>query len=372
MRIGITGAGFIGCLHGKNILEGKVPQAELVGVVARSSRTKDKVKEQLGTEVIIFQSDIEMYQSKLLDGVIIATPHYSHPDQGIEAFQNNLHVLMEKPVGVYSANVRKLNQVAINSNKKFALMFNLRAKQIFKKVKRLLDDKVIGEIRRIHWNITDMYRSQAYYDSNEWRATWAGEGGGVLINQASHYLDLFQWFFGMPQNLRADCYVGRYRNIEVEDDVTAYMNFAGGANAIFHVSTGEVCGSNRLEIVGDAGKIILENQDITIFKSVMSGSQFNKINTEVWAQPTFTKEVLSFEDNLLSHADIISNWIEACLSDTPIIAPGVEGVQSLLLSNAMYLSAWKNTTINFPFDENEFSAQLQKKVQSSKPRQKKT
>ena len=368
MRVGITGIGFIGCLHAKNILDGNVPNGELVGVVARSQRSVNKVKETLGNHIRIFQSDEEMFNSKLIDGVIIATPHYAHPEQGMAAFQKNLHVLMEKPVGVFTSNVRELNQAALASKKKFALMFNLRAKPLFKKIKSLLAEKTIGDIQRIYWNITDFYRSQAYYDSNEWRATWSGEGGGVLINQAAHYLDLFQWFFGMPTSLRADCHWGKYRNIEVEDDVTAYLNFANGAQAIFHVSTGEVCGSNRLEIVGDSGKIVLESPDITLYKSVMSGSEFNKTNKDVWAAPTFTKEVFTFEDHALSHADITSNWINACFQNEAIIAPGLEGIDSLLLSNAMYLSSWKDATINFPFNENEFTQLIQQKAKNSKPR----
>ena len=368
MRIGITGAGFIGCQHGKNIIDGKVPNAELVAIVARSERSKKNVKEQLGDKIKIFSSDEEMYRSKLIDGVIIATPHYSHPEQGLAAFKHDLHILMEKPVGVFTSNVRELNAVAKKSNKQFALMFNMRAKPLFKKIKSLLEEKAIGEIQRIHWNITDMYRSQAYYDSNEWRATWSGEGGGVLINQASHYLDLFQWYFGMPKNLRADCYFGKYRKIEVEDDVTAYLNFANGANAIFHVTTGEVCGGNRLEIVGNSGKIIMEGSSIAVFKSNMSGSDFNKTNKEVWASPSFTQETTTYEDNPLSHANVISNWVQACLDGESIIAPGLDGVQSLLLSNAMYLSAWQNKVIDFPFDENDFSRMLNEKIKTSKPR----
>jgi len=361
-RVGLTGAGFIGFQHAQSIIDGKVPNAVLAGVVARSENTKKNVIEKFGSKIKIYNSDNEMFASQLIDGVIIATPHFAHPEQGMNAFKHNLHVLMEKPVGVFPDNVRELNQVAKNSNKKFALMFNLRAKPLFRKIKKLLDENAIGQLRRVHWNITEMYRSQAYYDSNEWRATWHGEGGGVLINQGSHYLDLFQWFFGNPKSIRAECHIGRYRNIEVEDDVTAYFTLANGADGVIHLSTGEVCGLNRLEIVGDSGKIVQEGLQITLFKSECSGTEFNKKNTDAWAMPSFTKETIKLEDNANSHADIISNWVQSCLTGIQIIVPGIDGLESVLLANAMYLSSWKNTTINFPFAEDEFCKILKSKM----------
>ncbi len=361
-RVGLTGAGFIGFQHAQSIVEGKVPNAVLTGIVARSESTKKNVIEKFGPNIKIFNSDNEMFASQLIDGVIFATPHFAHPEQGINAFKHNLHVLMEKPVGVFPDSVRELNQIANMSSKKFALMFNLRAKPLFKKIKALLKENAIGKLHRVHWNITEMYRSQAYYDSNAWRATWQGEGGGVVINQGSHYLDLFQWFFGNPKSIKAECHVGRYRSIEVEDDVTAYFKFANGADGIIHLSTGEVCGVNRLEIVGDAGKIIQEGLEITLFKSECSGSEFNKKNTDVWAMPSFTKEIIKLEDNLNSHADIISNWVQSCTGGVEIVVPGIEGLESVLLGNAMYLSAWQNSTINFPIAEEEFCKILKEKM----------
>jgi predicted dehydrogenase len=365
-RVGLTGAGFIGFQHALSIVDGKVPNAILTGIVARSEATKKNVIEKFGPQIKIFNSDDEMFSSQLIDGVIIATPHFAHPEQGINAFQHNLHVLMEKPVGVYPDTVRELNQIAQKSNKKFALMFNLRAKPIFKKIKNILDENTIGKLQRVHWNITEMYRSQAYYDSNAWRATWQGEGGGVLINQGSHYLDLFQWYFGNPKSIKADCHIGRYRNIEVEDDVTAYFKLRNGADGVIHLSTGEVCGLNRLEIVGDAGKIIQEGLEVTLFKSECSGTEFNKKNKDVWAMPTYTKETIKLEDNPNSHADIISNWVQSCRNGADIIVPGLEGLESVLLANAMYLSSWKNTTIDFPFTEDEFCEILKSKINPAK------
>ena len=259
LRLGIIGAGNIAMTHIRNVQEGKCPDIEITAVADRKESRRQWAREQL-PDAAIFSEGSELIAAKPCDAVLIAVPHYQHPPLAIEALRAGLHVMCEKPAGVYTLQVREMMAEADKHPElTFGMMFNQRTNCVYRKIKQMLTDGELGEIKRVNWIVTDWYRTQYYYDSGAWRATWAGEGGGVLLNQAPHNLDLWQWICGMPAEVTAWCDVARYHRIEVEDDAAIFTRYENGATGAFLTSTGELPGTNRLEIAGDRGKLVLEN-----------------------------------------------------------------------------------------------------------------
>ena len=242
-------------------------------------------------------------------------------------------------------------------------MFNQRTDPRFRYIKESLPE--IGAIRRIHWTITTWFRTEAYYNSGGWRATWSGVGGGVLLNQSPHNLDIFQWLFGMPAKVRAHCQFGRYHDIEVEDSVTAYLEYPDSTTATFIVTTGESPGENRLEIVGDLGRIVLDGRNITIQSNQSSTGEFSRQATNSYARPPFTETASSFDSPGTQHNGIITNFVEAVFDGTPLIAPAAEGVRSLELANAMLMSTFLDRTIELPMDADHYQELLMRRISSS-------
>ncbi len=367
LKVGIIGVGAMGAKHLENFLDGKIKNAKITALCDANEENINRYKDKLNSEVKCFKTPSELINSGMVDGVIIATPHYSHPTLSKDAFDAGLHVFCEKPAGVYTKNVREMNEAAQKSGKVFQMNFVMRDFNRFKKIKEMIDTGELGEVKRFVWILTDWYRTQAYYNSSTWRATWAGEGGGVLLNQNPHQLDLMQWMFGMPKRVRGFCYFGKNREIEVEDEATAYFEYENGAVGVYMTTVGEFPGTNRLEISGDKGKLVLENEKITFYKLEMSEKEFNKI-TDTTAGPIPMEEInIDYEDNPVDdcQADMINNWIGAILFDEKLIAPGEEGIKSLAITNAVYLSTWNDDWVNFPFDEDKFLAKLNEKINSS-------
>lgn len=365
VRIGIVGIGGMGRNHGGNILNGNVPGAVLTAVCDVDPQRLDWARENLEKDVGVYDSAHDLYGAKVCDAVIIATPHYQHPPLAVDAFKAGLHVLVEKPAGVYTKQVREMNEAAAASGKTFGIMFNQRTSPVYKKLKELIDSGELGELKRTNWIITSWYRSQSYYNSGGWRATWAGEGGGVLLNQDPHQLDLWQWCCGMPSRVRAFAYFGRYHDIEVEDDVTAFVEYPNGATGVFVTSTGDAPGTNRLEVTGDRGKIVVENGELTFWRLRTSERQFNREYTGGFGSPECWKCEVPVRGTASQHAGILRNWIEGITSGTPLIAPGQEGIKGLSISNAMHLSSWTDGWVDLPIDEELFYSELRKRVESS-------
>jgi predicted dehydrogenase len=308
-----------------------------------------------------------MLESKLVDLIIIAVPHYFHPIMGIDALNSGVSVLSEKPIGVYTKNVEDMDAIARKSGLTYSIMFQQRTIPVHKKIKEIIDGGILGELKRIVWIVTNWYRSQSYYDSGTWRATWAGEGGGVLINQCPHNLDLWQWFFGMPEKIRGFCEFGKFRDIEVEDDVTAYMEYKNGATGTLITTTGETPGTNRLEISGDNGKLIYEDGVITLYKNEVPESEFNKTYTGGFGNPKFEKTVVEITETIGdSYWIITQNTVNNILNKEPLIAEAYEGKKSLELSNAIYLSTWLDSWIELPIDADLFLKELKKRIATSK------
>ncbi len=365
VKIGVIGIGNMGRSHAKNIFSGKVSNASLVAVSDSNASQLEWAKEQFGNEVKYYSDNAKFFADKNIDAVIIATPHYDHPDLAIQGFANDMHVLIEKPAGVYTKQVNEMNAVAAKSDKVFAIMYNQRTNPVFQKLKDLIESGELGEIRRTNWIITNWYRSQSYYDSGGWRATWEGEGGGVLINQNPHNLDLWQWTCGMPKRVRAFCHFGKMHDIEVEDDVTAYVEYENGATGVYVTSTGDAPGTNRLEVTGDRGKVVIEDNKLTFWRLRVPERQFNKEYTGGFGSPEAWKCEVPISGKETSHIGIMNNWIDAILTGAPLLAPGEEGVHGLEISNAMHLSTWTDDWVELPVDEDLFYQKLQEQIKNS-------
>lgn len=281
IRIGIIGLGNIGTTHANNITSGKVPNMILTAICDIAKQRLDYAKITY-PNAVLFEDAETMMSSGLIDAVIISVPHYDHPSLAISAFNHGLHVMVEKPAGVYTKQVMEMNDAAEKSGKVFGIMYNQRTNPVYQKLRSLIQSGQLGTIKRVAWIITDWYRPQFYHDSCTWRSTWKTEGGGALINQNPHQLDLWQWLFGMPSKIMSHVSFGKYYNIEVEDDVTAFMQYDNGMTGVYITSTGETPGTNRLEISCDMGMIVVENNKINFKRNIMSEREFNKINKEVF------------------------------------------------------------------------------------------
>ena len=366
VRLGIIGVGNMGSSHCRSIIAGKTPEIELAAIADISAAKRDWAKKTLPESVAIFDDAEKMMQSGRVDAVLIATPHYLHPPLAIMGLRYGLHVISEKPAGVYTKQVREMNEAAAKSDKIFAIMFNQRTNCVFRKMKEIVSSGELGEIKRTNWIITNWYRSQSYYDSGDWRATWAGEGGGVLLNQCPHNLDLWQWICGMPSKVQAVCHEGKWHHIEVEDDVTAYVEYPNGATGVFVTTTADTPGTNRFEIMLDGGKLVCENDKLMLYKNKIPERQFNATYKGGFGEPGFDTIEVQTDGQNPQHVGVLNSFASAILHGTPLIADGREGINGLTISNAMHLSSWLGHAVELPLDEDLFWQKLQEKIAHSK------
>lgn len=365
VRYGVIGVGNMGSAHVETIRSGRIAGAEVTAVCDGSAGRREWAKEQW-PDVRVFADSAALLDSGLVDAVIVACPHFDHPAEAIRAFAKGVHVLIEKPAGVYAKQVREMNEAAKASGKRFGIVYNQRMNPLYRKLRELIASGELGEIRRTNWIITNWYRTQAYYDSSSWRATWAGEGGGVLINQCPHQLDLWQWTVGMmPSRVRAFCQEGKHRRIEVENDVTAYVEYPNGATGVFVTSTTDAPGTNRFEVTGDRGKIVVEDGRMTFWRLRVPESEFNAANTAPFAAPEVWKAEIPFAGESPEHAGIIQNFTNAIAHGEPLVAPGEDGLLGLTISNAIHLSSWIDGWVELPLDEELHLAELNKRIAAS-------
>lgn len=366
IKLGIIGYGNMGTAHVNNIMSGKTPNVKLVAMCDKSPQRREVFSEKY-PEIALFDNAVEMFKSGLIDSVLIAVPHYDHPGLAIMAFNHELNVLTEKPAGVYTKQVLEMNEAAQKSDKLFGIMYNQRTNPVYIKLRDMIKRGDLGHIKRITWIITDWYRSQAYHDSSTWRSTWKTEGGGALINQNPHQLDLWQWIFGMPDKIFAKASFGKYYDIEVEDDVMAFFEYKNGTTGEYITSTGEAPGTNRLEIACDMGKVVIENNKMVFMRNVISEREHNKVNTEPFAMPEhWICDIPADFTGGEQHVGILKNFASAVLNGTELLACGEEGINGLTISNAIHLSAWTGETVdvnNFPHDK--FYDMLQEKIKNS-------
>ena len=371
VRLGIIGVGNMGSGHAANILAGKCPEIELTAVADRREARRQWAKDTLPEGTAIFEEGSDLIQSGLCDAVHICTHHYQHPTLAMEAFAAGLHVMCEKPAGVYTKAVREMNEAAEKSGKVFAMMFNQRTNCVYRKMHEMVHSGQLGELKRVNWIITDWYRTQIYYDSGDWRATWEGEGGGVLLNQCPHQLDLLQWICGLPKTVQAFCQEGKWHDIEVEDDVTAYLQFANGATGVFVTTTGDAPGTNRFEVTGTLGKLVCENDKLTFWKLAQDEREFCRTATEGFAQPQCQQVEVETDGENLQHVGVLNAFAGKILHGTPLVAEGTEGLGGLTLSNAMHLSSWLGRAVDIPFDEELFLSELNKRRATSRKKESK-
>ena len=367
VKLGIIGVGNIGTSHAKKVLEGKCPDISLVAVADKNAKRLDLFRENVTTEVACFQSAIEMLDSGIIDACLVAVPHYEHVKYAIECMKRGIHVMVEKPAGVYTKEVRKMNAEAEKRPEVvFGMMFNQRTNHIYRKAKELVSSGQLGQLRRVNWIITDWYRPQIYYDSGDWRATWSGEGGGVLLNQCPHQLDLLQWICGLPVSVQAFLKFGQWHDIEVEDDVTAYMEFENGATGCFITTTGDALGTNRMEIQLEKGKIVIEDGIIRAWEFAMSEPKFSKTTEDPFAKIDNKEIEIETDGKNRQHAGVLNAFAAAILRGEPLVARGEEGINGLMLSNAMHLSAWTDSKVTLPIDEDKYYDELMKRVKTSR------
>ncbi len=357
----------MGSAHAKNVIEGQCPDFELVAVADLKPERLKWAKENLGENILLFDNAIEMLDSKKIDACIVSVPHYDHPKYAMECMKRGIHVMVEKPAGVYTKQVKEMNAEAKKHPEVvFGMMFNQRTNCIYRKMREIVKSGKYGNIRRTNWIITTWYRPQAYYDSGDWRATWSGEGGGVLLNQCPHQLDLWQWICGMPKKVLSKLHYGLWHDIEVEDDVTTYVEYENGATGVFVTSTGDAHGVNRFEIQMDKGRIIAENGKLELLEYDMTEQEFSKTNTEPFATVGAKEVDVETDGKDPQHVGVLNAWGGAILRGEPLVAGGEEGINGLTLSNAMHLSSWLDKEITLPFDEELYYNELMKRVATSK------
>ena len=362
VKLSIIGVGSMGRFHAE-----KLASINNVTLVAVCDINQERAREVAGKYKCAAYFDPQaLLKDKVCDAVLIATPHYAHTTIGIAALKAGLHVLVEKPISVHKADCERL--IAAHKDKKqvFAAMFNQRTDPRYRKLKELIDTGALGKLDRITWIITDWFRTEAYYASGGWRATWAGEGGGVLLNQCPHNLDLWQWMFGMPQSVRGFCKIGHKHDIEVEDVVTAYLHYDNGCSGVFITSTGEAPGTNRLEVAGEYGKVVIEGNEIRFTRNTTSADQFLKTTPELWGRPELWNVQIPVSGTGGQHSEILQNFVNTIVSGATLIAPAAEGLKSVELGNAMLFSSEAGKTVQLPLNATAYGRMLKQKIANSK------
>jgi predicted dehydrogenase len=350
----------MGSKYADLLRDGQISGATLAAVCNRRPEPRDAYPNARG-----FGDIGELLKARATDALIIATPHYAHTTIAIAALRRGLHVLVDKPLAVHKADAEKMLAAHRGQKSVFAIMFQMRTDPRFKKIKALLANGRLGKIQRMQWTLTDWFRTDTYYRAGQWRATWAGEGGGILLNQAPHQLDLLQWVLGQPECVRAWCHCGKFHKIEVEDEVSAYFEFPGGATGVFIASTGEAPGTNRLEIACDRARLVLEGQRLIVDTNRVPTAKLRATSKEMFAVPQTTRQEFTFEPPAAAHRTVVQNFVDAIRKGAPLIAPAEEGLRSLELANAMLLSNMTEQAVSLPISARRYTRLLNKLIADS-------
>ncbi len=360
LRVGVVGLGSMGSKYAALLRDGKIAGATLSAVCNRSPAPRAAYADVPG-----FADIQSLLKAHAAEAIIIATPHYAHTAIAIAALRGGLHVLVDKPIAVHKADAEKMLAAHAGTQGVFAIMFQMRTDPRYRKIKDLLTRGALGRLQRVQWTLTDWFRTATYYRAGQWRATWRGEGGGILLNQAPHQLDLLQWLVGQPERVRAWCHLGKYHEIEVEDEVTAYLEFPGGATGVFIASTGEAPGTNRLEIAGDRARIVLEGDRLTLDTNQVPAAKLCARSKEMFVVPKSTRQEFLLEPPAEAHRTVMQNFVKAIRTGAPLIAPAEEGLRSLELANAMILSAVTDAAVTLPISARRYATALKKLIAAS-------
>lgn len=364
VRIGVIGLGNIGRHHASYLHESKVPNATLSAVA-----TSDPKKAAAFPGIKVFGDARQLINSREVDAVIIATPHPEHTRIGIAALRAGIHIMVEKPIAAQKSEAQLLVSVSREHPELvFGVMLQLRVEPRYTLIRELLGSSALGTLQRVSWIMTDWFRTEAYYSSGGWRASWAGEGGGVLLNQAMHNLDTLQWLLGMPKAVRGFCGLGRFHDVEVEDDVTAYLEYSNGVTGTIVATTGEAPGTNRLEITGSRGKLLLEADNLWLTTIQTDAREFSQNSTASFAKPESDTREIPLTNAAAPHATMTGNWVNAITQGEKLLAPGPEGVNAVELANAILLSHCSQSTVQLPMDAAAYDATLNRLIKESRPR----
>ena len=364
IRVGVVGIGSMGSAHAMSLYKKEIEGFELVAVCDIDEKRLEWAKKEL-KDVQCFNDYNQLIDSHKVEALVVATPHPLHPVIVEKACKSGIHVLTEKPAGIDVKSVLHMNEVAKESGVVFAIMYNQRTNPLFVKLRELFKSGTIGELIRFNWIVNNWYRTDAYYASGNWRATWDGEGGGILMNQCPHNLDIWQWITGMPIRVRAYCHQGAFHPIQVEDAAEIIVEYENGARGYFQTSTGEYPGTNRLEISATKGKAVIENGKLTLSLLDTDLKEFTRNSSEYMPKIAIDETVIVQSEPESAHLGILQNFSNAIRKGEPLIAPGEEGIFGLTIANAAYLSWWKNEVVNLPLDPDEYLLSLQSKKSSN-------
>lgn len=381
IKTAVIGVGIMGRKYVDLIMNEKIDGLELVALTRTSYN--DIVSKASEKNIPIFHSDELLFEaiekgSIDVDAVVIATPHYAHEKQAVRAFKNGINVLSDKPAGVYVRQARVMEEAAQKNKCVYGMVFNQRTNPIYKRIREIIKSGIYGKLKRVNWVVTDWYRPDTYFAASKWHATWTNDGGGVLLNQCPHNLDLLSWMCGMPKTVQAFCLEGHYHPIEVEDDVTMYMQWENGAVGSFITSTGDVPGVNRLEISLEEAMLVCQDGKLMIGEIfpelLMKEKEYKSTAKEFFRKIKGTWKALEFTAPEEPYKIVLQAFADECVGKGECIAKGSEGMDSLLLSNAAYLSSWKECKITIPKRgtkemlsfEREFEEYLERKIEAEK------
>lgn len=376
--IGAQGGAYAGFLTGKAGFPGmpapECPPHCALGALCDIDPAKEAMCKEKYPEYPFFTDWKEMVASGTVDAVITTVPHYLHTEIAIYCIEHGMPVLVEKPAGVYAKSVREMNEcAAAHPEVPFGIMFNQRTNKLYQRIKEIIASGEMGEIRRSNWIINTWWRPDSYYRQSDWRATWGGEGGGVLVNQAPHQLDLWQWMCGVPTKVYSKIKYGCHRDIIVDNDVTILTEYANGATGSFITCTHDACGTDRLEIDFDNGKIVVDNsKTATVYRLNKSEQEMNdtmsmmevaKLTSGNGGGGLFTTETFENTDGWgYQHTTVMENFACHILEGTPLLAPGSDGINGVTLANSTLLSSWLGREVENPCDEELFLAELNKRI----------
>lgn len=370
VRMAVIGTGSMGKKYAQMIAAGSVKDMVLTAVVCRSEANIEWAKEKLNQEVQIFPDADTLYaHGDLFDAVMIVTPHKLHPEMVKQGLLAGKHMFCDKPAGVSMKQCEEMARLAREKDLKFAMMFHQRMYGKYLRIKELLEQNEIGVIRRVMMENSRYYRTQYYHKSGSWRSSWTGEGGGALINQGQHILDIWQWLVGMPQSVQAVIPFGKYNDFDVDDEATILMEYPDKRTAVFILTTGEGSWTERLEIVGSKGTILLEEDKLTISRYDQDLTEYGK-NAQCNAREQM-KETLTVEDypkEKEPYEEMLADFADAILTDGSVAVSGLEGLHALELTNAAYLSAFTGKKISLPMDADEYEKELTRRMQDEQSR----
>jgi predicted dehydrogenase len=337
--------------------EQALAEAKIVAVADVVPAAVQATREKYG--VPGFNSYQELIDSGEVEAVLIATPHPFHAPIAVYAAERGLHVLSEKPIAVTVAEADRMVQAAKKANVTLGVMFQTRTDTTYQAARRILQSGELGQIYRATMIATAWYRTQAYYDSGAWRGTWNGEGGGVVMNQAPHSLDVFIWLGGMPSRVQGRAWTRGHR-IEVEDTVTALLEYPNGATGYLYATTAEWPGENRFEFVGDRGKLVLLDGQLRVYR--MDKQLREEIDTgEHWGKPTGRWDDVTVEPAEKGHQEVVRQFARAVRLGEPLVATGEDGVRQLELANALLLAGYSGEAVTVPLDRGTYDAFLAEK-----------